>query len=220
MNKDDLKHLCFNLPRHPGLMDKDRYFNAAVLIPLVLQGGSYNFLFEKRAAHIRQGGEISFPGGKFETENDKTCQEAAVRETEEELGLDRSRIHVQGRCDTYISPRGITVDSFPAVLDINDLSELQPDRNEVEDIFLVPVSWFMDNKPQEFQLNVEIQPSSVDNNGNPIELLPVEDLGLPDQYKRPWAGLKHNVYIYSTPKAVIWGITAELIHYVVGKLNQ
>lgn len=220
MNKDDLKHLCSKLPRYPGLMDKERYFNAAVLIPLVQQDNSYYFLFEKRAAHIRQGGEISFPGGKFEADNDKTCQEAAIRETEEELGLDRDRIYIQGRCDTYFSPRGITIDSFLAILDIDNVSELQPDRNEVEDIFILPVSWFIENKPQEYNLRLEIHPFSKADNGTRIDHLPVEDFGLPAKYGHSWTGLGHKVYVYSTPKAVIWGITAELVHYVIDKLIQ
>jgi 8-oxo-dGTP pyrophosphatase MutT (NUDIX family) len=219
MNDEDLKNICSRLPRFPGLLDKKRYFNAAVLIPLIKKDQDYHFLFEKRAAHIRQGGEISFPGGAFEPGNDHSCQEAAIRETEEELGIDRDSIRIQGRCDTYISPRGITVDSFLAVLELDETS-LKPDKNEVEEIFLLPVSWFVDNPPREFHLNVEIQPYATDDQGSFIDLLPVDELGIPSQYKQSWQGLSHRVYVYSTPKAVIWGITAELVRYVVDRLMQ
>ncbi len=63
MDESGLKRLANSLPRHPGILDKDRYLNAAVLIPLVKTDAEFSFLFQKRAAGIRQGGEISFPGG-------------------------------------------------------------------------------------------------------------------------------------------------------------
>jgi 8-oxo-dGTP pyrophosphatase MutT (NUDIX family) len=107
MKANKLNILKQRLPKHPNIMGRERFFNAAVLIPLILQGDEYNFLFEKRAKHIRQGGEISFPGGKFEPHQDKSCVNAAIRETEEELGISREQINIIGRLDTFISPRGL-----------------------------------------------------------------------------------------------------------------
>src|SRR6056297_3338644 len=106
MKHQDLEQLRRRLPRHPNIMSKDRYLNAAVLIPLIELDQEFCFLFQKRAAHIRQGGEVSFPGGEYEPDNDLGCREAALREAEEELGISRDKIHIQGRLDTFISPRG------------------------------------------------------------------------------------------------------------------
>lgn len=219
MDESDLSRLVQSLPKHPGIMDKERYLNAAVLIPLVKTTREFCFLFQKRAAAIRQGGEISFPGGQFEPGQDPDCREAAIRETREELGIGREKIRILGRLDTYISPRGISIDSFPAILDIQGLEELTPDLTEVEDLFLLPISWFESNPPREYNLDLEIKPKCTDEKGREIERLPVEELGLPPHYAKPWPGLKHRVFVYQSPKAVIWGITASLIHRFVSLLQ-
>ena len=220
MDQADLKRLAAGLPKHPGILDKERYLNAAVLIPLVDEQGEFSFLFQKRAADIRQGGEISFPGGQFEPGRDPDCREAALRETTEELGIDRDKIEIQGRLDTFISPRGITIDSFLAILDIKGIADLSPDSSEVEDLFLVPVAWFARNPPREYRLDLEIKPVCTDEQGREIDTLPVEELGLPPHYARPWPGLKHRVFVYKTPAAVIWGITASLIQEVITRLQK
>ncbi|MFW5932322.1 MAG: NUDIX hydrolase [Desulfohalobiaceae bacterium] len=199
-------------------MHKERYFNAAVLIPLVQQNQEYHFLFQKRAAKIRQGGEISFPGGEYEPGQDQNCLQAALRETNEELGISKDRIQVQSSLDTFVSPRGITIDSFLAVLDIQGLEDLSPDKNEVEELFLLPVSWFLQNQPRVYNLKLEIKPTYTDQDGNKAQL-PVQELGLPEYYNRPWPGMEHRVFVYQTPKAVIWGLTAELVHYLVQRLQ-
>ena len=58
MKKNNLKKLVSNLPKHPNVLGRDRFFNSAVLIPLVKMNGEYHLLFQKRAATIRQGGDI------------------------------------------------------------------------------------------------------------------------------------------------------------------
>jgi 8-oxo-dGTP pyrophosphatase MutT (NUDIX family) len=82
MKKKELKKLVKNLPDKPGVMARDRYFNSAVLIPIVKIKDEYYLIFQKRAAHIRQGGDICFPGGRKE-ENDKSFKDTALRETYE-----------------------------------------------------------------------------------------------------------------------------------------
>ncbi|MFP4630508.1 MAG: NUDIX hydrolase, partial [Desulfohalobiaceae bacterium] len=218
MHQAQLQTLIQSLPKHPGLMHKERHFNAAVLIPLVEQDQEYYFLFQKRAAHIRQGGEISFPGGEFEPGQDQSCLQAALREAREELGISAEKIKVKGNLDTFVSPRGITIDSFLAVLDIQGLEELTPDRREVEDLFLLPVSWFLQNEPRVYNLKLEIKPIYTDTDGNKAQL-PVQELGLPEHYEKPWPGMEYRVFVYQTPKAVIWGLTAELVHYLVQRLQ-
>lgn len=220
MDEYGLKRLANNLPRHPGILDKERYLNAAVLIPLVKTDAEFSFLFQKRAVGIRQGGEISFPGGHFEPGQDPDCREAAIREAVEELGVKREKISILGRLDTYLSPRGISIDSFPATLDIQGLDDLCPDSTEVESVFLLPVSWFENNPPREYNLDLEIKPVCTDDNGKEVDMLPVGELGLPPHYAKPWPGLKHRVFVYRTPKAVIWGITASLIQDVITRLRK
>ena len=220
MNRQDLEQLRRRLPRHPNIMGKSRYLNAAVLIPLIEKNNEFQFLFQKRAAHIRQGGEVSFPGGEFEPQNDHSCQETALREAEEELGISREKIHIHGRLDTFVSARGVTVDSFVATLDLASLDELKPDSNEVQRLFTLPVSFFEHHPAQEYELELEIKPwyKTKDNVG--LQRLPVDALGLPPRYKKPWPGLAHRVLVYQTPEEVVWGLTAELVNAVIMLLQK
>ena len=220
MNKSELEKLKLRLPKHPGILRKEEYFNSAVLIPLVMVEGEYNFLFEKRAANIRQGGEICFPGGEFDSENDSSYTDTAIRETVEELGIDKENISVVGILDTLIGPMGVTVDSFLGVLNIYNISLLQFDKNEVEKIFLLPVSFFIKNQPEKYHVRMEINPTDIDKNGEKINTLPVKELQLPDRYSKTWRGRKHEVLVYKTSEGIIWGITAALINEIVRKINS
>lgn len=215
MNHDQLKILSGRFPETPGIMSKEEYFNSAVLLPLILINGEYHFLFEKRSASIRQGGEICFPGGEYDKEHDKNYLETALRETEEELGIKKDRVKIIGCLDTFLGPMGVTVDSFVAVLDINSIDELNFDKNEVEKIFTIPVSFFQNNPPDEYKIRMEMHPSYIDEKGEKIDLFPVERLGLPEKYSRPRKGKNHKVYIYKTELDIVWGITAQLIREFV-----
>lgn len=87
MDKQQLEVIRKNFTFEQRLSDYEDYFKAAVLVPLIEIEGELHFLFEKRAANIKQGGEICFPGGKFEI-TDSSSLAAAMRETQEELGCD------------------------------------------------------------------------------------------------------------------------------------
>ena len=68
---------------------------AAVLIPLVSVDGEASLLFTARSRQLRNHrGEICYPGGKFDDTSDTTILDAALRETEEELGINRSLFDV------------------------------------------------------------------------------------------------------------------------------
>ena len=75
--------------------------DAAVLLPIVLRDEGPTLLFTQRAAHLTaHAGQISFPGGRMEA-CDATPIETALRETEEEIGLDRVHIDVIGTLPEY-----------------------------------------------------------------------------------------------------------------------
>lgn len=219
MNKTDLDRLAENLPTAPGILRKDEFFNSAVIVPFVMKDGEYHLLFEKRAANIRQGGEICFPGGEYDPELDKNFTETAVRETVEELGIDITKINVLGILDTLIGPMGVTVDSCIAVLDIKDIDETDIDKTEVEKVFLVPVSWFQNNPPEEYFVQLVVQPHYTDENGNVVELLPSRELELPERYNQPWRAGKRKIFAYKLKEGVLWGLTAVLVREVVNRLK-
>jgi len=112
---------------------------------------------------------------------------------------------------TLVAPMGVTVDAFVCQLLIQSLDELKIDSNEVEKVFVVPIEHFLKKKPEEYYVKLEVHPSYVDENGKHIELLPVQKLGLPERYSKPWKNGIHRVLVYNSTEEVIWGITAEII---------
>ena len=71
------------LPALPRIIGKNEYFNSAVLILLLNIDDEIHILFQKRASHIRQGGEVCFSGGEFDITKDNDYSQTAIRETSE-----------------------------------------------------------------------------------------------------------------------------------------
>lgn len=218
MQIQDIHVLQARLPTCPGILARERFFNSAVLIPFVLQDDEVYVLFQKRANHIRQGGEVCFPGGRHDPELDTDYQETAIRETIEELGIERQDITIIGRLDTFLTPQGITIEPFVGILHIDDVHKLPIDTNEVERVFLLPMSYFEAATPQEYFVRVEVQPAYIDEQGQQQILLPVRELGLPERYAQPWDGKNYRILVYLTPEETVWGITAAIIYELVQKL--
>jgi len=219
MNREDLDKMVKSLPSSPGIMRKDEFFNSAVVIPFILKDNEYHLLFEKRAANIRQGGEICFPGGEYDPKLDKNLTETAVRETIEELGIEKNKINALGILDTLIGPMGVTIDSCLAVLDIKDISELKIDKTEVEKAFLVPVSYFQKNPPEIYHVQLLVHPHYTDEQGNLVQLLPSKELDLPEKYNQPWHAGKRKIFVYRLKEGVLWGLTAALVREVINLLK-
>jgi 8-oxo-dGTP pyrophosphatase MutT (NUDIX family) len=201
------------------VLGKDKYFNSAVIVPLVEIENDLHILFEKRSNHIRQAGEVSFPGGEFDTKKDQTLRQTALRETTEELGIPNEKIKIIGKLGTLVAPMGVTVDPFVGYLQIEDLAELTIDKNEVEKVFSVPVAHFLKKKPDEYTVKLEVHPSYIDEKGKEVELLPVQKLGLPARYSKPWKNGFHRILVYNSTAEVIWGITAEIVYEFCRMIN-
>jgi 8-oxo-dGTP pyrophosphatase MutT (NUDIX family) len=115
---------------------------AAVLVPLVVRPDGLSVLLTQRTAHLHHhGGQISFPGGRME-EGDEDAYAAALRETEEEIGLPRASIDVIGRLDEYATITGFHI--TPVVGLLTPPLALAPDDFEVAEVFEVPLSFIMD----------------------------------------------------------------------------
>jgi 8-oxo-dGTP pyrophosphatase MutT (NUDIX family) len=114
---------------------------ASVLIPLVLREGGLTMLLTQRTAHLTDhAGQISFPGGRAE-EYDSSPVDTALRETEEEIGLDRKHIEIIGMLPDYVTGTGYRV--TPVVGLVKPPFALTPDANEVAEIFEVPLAFLM-----------------------------------------------------------------------------
>jgi peroxisomal coenzyme A diphosphatase NUDT7 len=220
MKENEFRIFIDSLPEIPGILDRELYFNSAVLVPFLFIGGEYHLLFQKRAADIRQGSEICFPGGRHDGNLDRDFQETAVRETVEELGLAREKITITGRLDTLITPRGMIIETFIGTLALGSLDELRPALGEVEEVFTIPVSWFIQNSPEIYFIRVELQPSAIGPDGKKHILLPVDELGLPAIYGENWEGMRSRVIVYKTGKHLIWGLTAAIVFDMIRKITS
>ncbi len=109
---------------------------------------------------------------------------------------------------------GAIISCFLGELKIENLSQLNINKDEVERIFSVPLKWFIDNPPAEYDVHMEIKPKYTDDEGNEVILLPVEELGLPDRYNKPWGLKNHKIFAYIVEGETIWGITAQIVRHI------
>lgn len=219
MDRRNFKALKESLSQLPVILQKDEFLNTAVLIPLIYQNDEFHFLFEKRSQNIRQGGEICFPGGEHNERDDSNFEKTAIRETIEELGINENEIEIIGKLGILFGGSGAIIHSFIGELKSNDLNSYNIDKTEVEKIFTIPVSFFQNNPPEVYHVRLESHPYYFNENGEKIILLPVDELKLPARYSNPWGIRKRKVLVYKTGKDIVWGMTANLVHEFVNKLN-
>ncbi|SHF14166.1 ADP-ribose pyrophosphatase YjhB, NUDIX family [Kaistia soli DSM 19436] len=113
---------------------------AAVLIPIVAREAP-TVLMTRRTTRLRKhAGQISFPGGQIDP-GDAGVAEAAMREAEEEVGLDPRLVQPIGRLDPYIAPTGYHI--TPVVARVDPALQLRLNPDEVEAAFEVPLAFLM-----------------------------------------------------------------------------
>ncbi len=124
-------------------MDRARTLTpAAVLVPLVDRPDGMTVLLTQRTDHLADhAGQISFPGGRIEP-SDPDPVAAALRETEEEIGLTPDRVTPIGRLDDYETRTGFLV--VPVVALVTPPFTVSPDPFEVADVFEVPLDFILD----------------------------------------------------------------------------
>jgi 8-oxo-dGTP pyrophosphatase MutT (NUDIX family) len=114
---------------------------AAVLVPVV-DRFEPTVLLTQRAAHLPQHpGQISFPGGKIEP-TDETPLAAALREAQEEVGLDTRFVDPIGYLDLYMTTQGYRI--VPSVARIAPDYRLTLNPSEVDEAFEVPLQYLME----------------------------------------------------------------------------
>jgi 8-oxo-dGTP pyrophosphatase MutT (NUDIX family) len=117
---------------------------AAVLVPLIDYRDGMSILLTQRTAHLTaHAGQISFPGGRIE-DADPDAVAAALRETEEEVGLPPDRVSVIGRLDTYVTGTGFEI--APIVGIVDPPLSVSIDPFEVAEAFEVPLSFILDRR--------------------------------------------------------------------------
>lgn len=117
------------------------YRRAAVLVGLIDRGEDFGVLLtlrpETMASHA---GQVAFPGGRLEP--GETALNAALREANEEVGVDPATVRLLGQGDTYLTGTGFAIAPFVGLLPPDFVAT--PHVREVADVFETPLSFLMD----------------------------------------------------------------------------
>lgn len=190
--------------RHYRAKPMTAYKESAVMILLQQSGAHLSIIFEVRALGLKtQPGDICLPGGKIE--EGETSKEAGLREVIEELNLKDRDIEYVGEMDYLENPYGIRI--YPHI-GLVKVDEIDPNQDEVDHIFKVPLAYFMDNQPESY--NIKVGPIDFEN-------FPFDKIrGGKDYPFRVGTNIK---YFYQYNEYVIWGFTAEIIKHFVDSLE-
>ena len=178
----------------------------SILIPLVEVDHEVHLLFEVRASHLRRNpGQICFPGGRIEKE-DRNPKYTAIRETSEELGIGEEKIVDIQPFDMIASPQNHIVYLFFG--QIKDANMVRPNRDEVAEVFTVPLNVLRKMKPEQSKVTYRAEPDE----GFPLDLIGGEDF--------KWSARHTDHYFYQYEGKVIWGLTARILTYFLNVLED
>ncbi|HLP50998.1 MAG TPA: CoA pyrophosphatase [Chitinophagales bacterium] len=133
---------------------------SGVMLLLYERAGLLNIAFTQRKTYEGvHSGQMSFPGGKKDEEDNDLVQ-TALRETEEEIGLDRNRIEIIGRLsELYIPPSNFLV--YPSVGFVEQVTEFVPQPTEVEKVVEVPVDFFLNQQNINMQTEIKVMGGTI-----------------------------------------------------------
>ncbi len=127
--------------RKPLILEPPDFKRSAVLMPIFFDKGQFKFILTKRTDSLKyHKGEISFPGGRCE-KHDKNLMETALRETEEEIGVERKHIKVVGRLDDLFTITKYIITPFVGL--IYEKVEYKSNDDEVAELLQVPLDLFL-----------------------------------------------------------------------------
>ena len=153
---------------------------AAVLVPLYKENDGWYVLFTRRTDSVEDHrGQVSFPGGLIETQ-DESPEQAALREAEEEIGIQAEDVQILGTMASFPTITQFIISPVVGTIPWPYPLHLNPD--EVAAVFGVPIVWLADPS------NVEIRQWKS----------PISNTTIPIDYFRPYKG------------EVIWGATARI----------
>jgi peroxisomal coenzyme A diphosphatase NUDT7 len=196
---------CY-VDRNIGIIGEDEMQRYSVIIPLILVNNELKILFEVRAKTLRhQPGEISFPGGKIEKNEDS--KSAGIRETCEELGIEEGDIEVVGAEDILVTQHNRII--YPYIARITNLEKIKPSSFEVDHLFYVPINYLLEHRPLIKTVKIITEPT---------EDFPYEDISSGKKYE--WLEGKNDIYFYKFETYTIWGLTARILNQFIKTISE
>lgn len=143
-NKDQISRI-FD-PDHRIVINSDVLKQSAVLIILCPDSnGSFSLILTERNKKLsKHAGEMSFPGGRIEPVKDKTKIDTALRETQEEIGIEHEEVEILGIMDDIPTMTGYII--TPVVAVANKPLEFSKNDSEVVSVFEIPIDFFLDKQ--------------------------------------------------------------------------
>ncbi len=169
---------------------------AAVLVPLLKADNEWHMLFIRRAevAFDLHSGQVAFPGGG--SENHESPVETALREANEEIGLQANDVKVLGKLIPIQTVSGYII--TPVVSVVPYPYPFKPAASEVSEIFTIPLSWLADPKHYEERDVVLEIPFQGEIHLEPLRVI----------YYIPYQG------------KTLWGASARIVHHLLAKLKE
>jgi 8-oxo-dGTP pyrophosphatase MutT (NUDIX family) len=136
----------FDSPDRLSMSHKNFTNSAVVFLIIPYNDRPYDLVLIRRTKSNtdKHSGEMSFPGGKFDPEVDKSYLGTAFRELEEELGIPFNKVKILGSIDDHLTPKGFIITAFVAW--INQDTKMVKQESEVNEIVKIPISFFADKK--------------------------------------------------------------------------
>ncbi|MHA1775769.1 MAG: NUDIX hydrolase [Promethearchaeota archaeon] len=131
---------------HPQRLSIPSLTPAAVMILICKKKETLFLLMTQRSKTLKHhNGEMSFPGGKFDSSQDEDLLQTAIRETSEEIGLDPANIEIWGTLDDLPTLTGYIIRPFIGYIK-NQLTsrDFFVNSEEVDEIVQIPFQFFLD----------------------------------------------------------------------------
>lgn len=192
------------IPEVAGNILPYKQYSVAIILHEI-QGKEYIILEKRSPLLAYQPSEISLPGGKIEAGESK--EEAAIRESCEELLIRAEQLEVYGQLDSLHTPYGIEVSVFFMRLKKEERIS-RWNVEEVEEVFYFPLERLLKKVPTYY-----VETSHVFDEDFPFDYIQ----GGKDY---PFKTMKLPYYFYPVDDSWIWGLTARILHYFGEKISN
>ena len=193
-HEDLIKKALISCDSPQRISIKDNFFiSSAVLFSIIpYKNKPYELILIHRSDKgKRHKGEMSFPGGKFDAQLDRSLQDTALRETEEEIGVPREKVKILGCLNDFPTMTRYIITPFVGIIDKNQ--KLIKDDREVQEIVKIPIDFFTSK--------INFREQAVDINGNKFPIFYFNYIK------------KENGKVFT-----VWGATGYLISYFIEKV--